>query len=145
MVSEVFFHNVLKLKRCTKANFLQKIVNSQAFSRAGDGKFSPDVHFDSKLCTHIIYEYAILDDQTLTMKPSNQEIDINNKMYEQVTALKKQGVKVMIALGGSMDSKGDKYGRLLTDETARKKFINHAVEFIRKHNFDGLDLVFEVS
>lgn len=100
---------------------------------------------DTKLCTHIIYSFAVLDDETLTMKVGDKVIDIDKKMYHRVTDLKKLGKKVMIALGGKMDSRGDKYGRLLTDKVARKNFIIHALKFIEKYNFDGLDLVLEVS
>lgn len=50
---------------------------------------------------------------------------------------------VTIALGGWNDSAGDKYSRLVNNPSARRKFIEHAVEFIKKHNFDGLDLDWE--
>lgn len=43
------------------------------------------------------------------------------------------------------DSAGDKYSRLVRDSAARAKFIKHVIEFIEKHNFDGLDLDWEVS
>lgn len=102
-------------------------------------------NIDTNLCTHIIYKYAVLDDETLTMKVGNRVIDIDNKMYERITDFKKLGKKVMIALGGTKDSRGDKYGKLLTDETARKNFVINAMEFIEKYNFDGLDLVLKVS
>lgn len=110
----------------------------------GDGKFMPEM-IDTNLCTHIIYKYAILDDDTLTMKSSDHVIDIDNKMYERVTDFKKLGKKVLIALGGWKDSIGTKYGKLLTDEIVRKNFIFKAMHFIEKYNFDGLDLVLEVS
>lgn len=102
-------------------------------------------NIDIKLCTHIIYSYAVLDDETLVMKPRDHVIDIDMKMYERVTKFKTLGKKVLIALGGKMDSRGDKYGKLLTDTTARKHFILNAVKFIEMYNFDGLDLVLEVS
>ena len=63
--------------------------------------------------------------------------------YEKVTALKSRGVKVLIAIGGWNDSAGDKYSRLVNNPTARTRFTEHVVEFIQKHNFDGLDLDWE--
>jgi len=55
----------------------------------------------------------------------------------------KRGRKVLLALGGWNDSAGDKYSRLVTSPSARKAFIDHAVAFLKKHNFDGLDLDWE--
>lgn len=100
---------------------------------------------DTKLCTHIIYTFAVLDDTTLTMKVQDKVIDIDNKMYKRITDLKKFGKKVLIALGGKMDSLGDKYGKLLTDTTVRRTFIDSVVKFLKMYHFDGLDLVLEVS
>ena len=60
-----------------------------------------------------------------------------------MTAYKKQGVKVTIAIGGWNDSQGDKYSRLVNSSKARKKFIAHVLKFIEKHGFDGLDLDWE--
>lgn len=65
------------------------------------------------------------------------------EFYEKVTALKAKGVKVLIAIGGWNDSLGDKYSRLVNSPAARKKFIDHVIQFIQKHNFDGLDLDWE--
>ena len=48
-----------------------------------------------------------------------------------------------LAIGGWNDSQGDKYSRLVNNPDARKKFIDHALRFIEKYNFDGLDLDWE--
>ena len=64
-------------------------------------------------------------------------------MYRKVTEFKKHGIKVTLALGGWNDSKGDKYSRLVNNPAARARFIEHAIKFIEKHDFDGLDLDWE--
>ena len=64
-------------------------------------------------------------------------------MYEKVTALKKKGKKVLIALGGWNDSLGSKYSVLVNNPAYRKIFIDDVINFLRKHNFDGLDLDWE--
>ena len=63
--------------------------------------------------------------------------------YQKLTNLKRRGVKVTLAIGGWNDSQGDKYSRLVNSPEARRRFIEHAVKFIEKHNFDGLDLDWE--
>ena len=60
-----------------------------------------------------------------------------------MTALKTGKRKVLLALGGWNDSKGDKYSRLVNNAAARAKFIEHAVRFVEENNFDGLDLDWE--
>lgn len=50
---------------------------------------------------------------------------------------------MLLALGGWNDSAGDKYSRLVNSPAARKKFVAHAVQFLEKFGFDGLDLDWE--
>lgn len=65
------------------------------------------------------------------------------EFYERVAAYKKKGLKVSLALGGWNDSQGDKYSRLVNNPAARARFIKHALEFLEKYDFDGLDLDWE--
>lgn len=65
------------------------------------------------------------------------------EFYEKVTAWKSRGIKVTLAIGGWNDSAGDKYSRLVNSAAARARFNAHVIEFILKHNFDGLDLDWE--
>ena len=64
-------------------------------------------------------------------------------MYKKVTDLKKKGKKVLIALGGWNDSRGDKYSKLVNNPDRRKAFNDDAIAFLKEHNFDGLDLDWE--
>lgn len=50
---------------------------------------------------------------------------------------------MLIAIGGWNDSAGDKYSRLVNNPSARRKFNEHVIQFIKQHNFDGLDLDWE--
>lgn len=114
-----------------------------AWYRQGGGKYLPE-DIDAKLCTHIVYGFAVLDRDSLTIKPHDTWADFDNRFYERVVAYKKKGVKVTVAIGGWNDSAGDKYSRLVRDATARARFIRRVIEFIEKYNFDGLDLDWEV-
>ncbi|KAK6618323.1 hypothetical protein RUM44_002775 [Polyplax serrata] len=113
-----------------------------AWYRQGLGKYLPS-DIDPDLCTHIIYGFAVLNSDQGIIKPHDTWADFDNKFYEKVTKFKKKGIKVLIAIGGWNDSAGDKYSRLVNNPTARSKFIAHVIEFIERHNFDGLDLDWE--
>ena len=63
--------------------------------------------------------------------------------YEKVTDMKREDKKVLLALGGWNDSKGDKYSRLVRDREARSAFTKQVVNFLSRHNFDGLDIDWE--
>ena len=63
---------------------------------------------------------------------------------KRIAENRQHGIKVLVAIGGFEDSFKDKYGRLLSNVNARRKFIASVVEFIKKYNFDGLELDLEV-
>lgn len=113
-----------------------------AWYRRGVGRYVPE-NIDHTLCTHIVYGFAVLDYSDLIIKAHDSWADYDNRFYERVVAYKKRGLKVSLALGGWNDSAGDKYSRLVNNPTARKKFIEQAVQFIEKYDFDGLDLDWE--
>ena len=98
---------------------------------------------DPKLCTHIVYGFATLNPKSLTIRAHDSWADIGNEMYKKVTELKGKGRKVLLAIGGWNDSKGNKYSRLVNDPKAIKKFIKHVIGYLKEHNFDGLDLDWE--
>lgn len=113
-----------------------------AWYRQGDGKYLPS-DIDPSLCTHINYGFAVLDPNTITIKPHDSWADIDNDFYTKVIAYKSKGIKVLIAIGGWNDSLGDKYSRLVNNPSARAKFVANVIEFIEKWGFDGLDLDWE--
>lgn len=71
--------------------------------------------------------------------------DIDNKFYERVVGYQRKGINVSLALGGWNDSQGDKYSRLVRSPSARERFVEHAVQFLEKYGFNGLDLDWEVG
>lgn len=111
---------------------------NQAWYRPGNRKYTPD-HIDSKLCTHIVYNTAVLDPITLTIKMNDSSADIDNGFYKRVTDFKKKGIPVLLAIGGYGDAMDDKYSRLLSNASARMQFVADTVEFIQKYDFDGLE------
>lgn len=63
--------------------------------------------------------------------------------YRKVTALKKFGVKVLLAIGGWNDSAGSKYSELVNNPSARRNFVRHVVGYLKQNDFDGLDFDWE--
>ena len=91
----------------------------------------------------MVYGFAVLDSSSLLIKPHDSWADLDNEFYKKVTSLKRYGIKVTIAIGGWNDSEGDKYSRLTRNKQSRDKFNQNVVKFIKKYNFDGLDLDWE--
>lgn len=113
-----------------------------AWYRGGEGRFLPE-DIDVNLCTHIVYGFAVLDEQTLTIRSHDIWTDIDNQFYKRVLTQKRKGVRVLLALGGWNDSQGDKYARMVLDNEKRLKFVKNAVNFLEKYGFEGLDLDWE--
>lgn len=80
-------------------------------------------------------------DQVFRLKTINTYLVL--EFYTKVTDFKKDGVKVLLGLGGWNDSADDKYSRLVASKKDRSKFIEHLIEFIKKFDFDGIDLNWE--
>lgn len=59
-------------------------------------------------------------------------------LYSRATSI--TDVPVLLALGGWTDSSGDKYSRLVSDGSARRRFTLGVVAFLRKHGFKGLHI-----
>ena len=136
-----------------------------AWYRPGHGKYTPD-DIDPELCTHIVYGFAVLDYSNKVLKIHDSWADIDNseyndeshdifqifatklvlsEFYQRVLDIKKKNpnVKVTLAIGGWNDSQGPKYSDMVNNPSSRRRFVEHAVEFLEKHNFDGLDLDWE--
>ena len=110
--------------------------------RAGDGRFLPE-NIEASLCSHVIYAFAKLDEESLAVVPSGPRSDLDNRFYQRVRDTVRRthpGAPVLVSLGGWSDSAGDKYSRLVNSNKARANFIKSAVRFLQLHNFDGLVL-----
>nr|CAI5856018.1 unnamed protein product [Callosobruchus analis] len=112
-------------------------VTSWSFYRKSGAKFVPE-NIDQRLCTHVVYAFASLDPERLQIKEFDAWADLNNNLYERITSL--EDVQVLLSVGGWTDSSGDKYSRLVSDGSARRRFVLGAVAFLRKHRFNGLHL-----
>jgi len=115
--------------------------------RPEPGKFTPE-NIDPDLCTNIIYSFAGLDSSTWEIKSLDTWMDLKENYglagFEKATNLKRNRpkLKVTLAIGGWNEG-SPKYSTMAADPEKRASFIASAVIFLKKYNFDGLDLDWE--
>jgi len=114
------------------------------------GKFTPE-NIDPKLCTHLIYSFAGLDNSTWSIKSLDPWMDFEKNYnggglsgFRKTTALKvtHPHLKVTLAIGGWNEG-SEKYSKMAANPGFRRTFAESALRFIKRHNFDGLDLDWE--
>ena len=109
------------------------------------GKFLPE-YIDPFLCTHIIFAFGWIKNGKLTTFESS-DLTANDGgagLYQKVIGLKAQNpkLKVLLAIGGWSFGTA-KFKKMSETRFSRQTFIFSAIPFLRKHNFDGLDMDWE--
>lgn len=134
----------------TRADAAGKVVcyyDSKSFIREGLGKVSvTDIEPALSFCTHLIYGYAEINEQTHKLESANPSLDLDQGKahYRVITALKKRYpmLKILLSVGGD-SLHTEKYLTLLESTTGKLAFINSAYALIKNYEFDGLDLAWE--
>lgn len=122
-------------------------VGTWAVYRPTRGSFTLE-HIDPSLCTHLIYSFAGLNVTTDGIRSLDPWQDLSENYgkggYNRITKLKDRypHLKVSLAIGGWNEGSSN-YSMLTADADRRGRFVANAVDFIRKYNFDGLDLDWE--
>ncbi|KAG0421910.1 hypothetical protein HPB47_002232, partial [Ixodes persulcatus] len=116
-----------------------------SYNREGDGNFSVE-HIDASLCTHLVYSFAILENDTIAANDPSLDLTENSGlgMYMKFNDLKLQNPDLMtiIAIGGWNEGY-EKYSNMAKTAEGRKRFVNSVLKFLDRHGFDGLDLNWE--
>ncbi|XP_020785250.2 acidic mammalian chitinase-like [Boleophthalmus pectinirostris] len=109
--------------------------DGEAASRDSTGRFTP-ANIDPELCTHLIYAFAVIDNQ-------NKLVPINNNisLYKDLNNLKTKNsqLKTMLAVGGP-NFDNQKFSTMVAAANTRSSFITSAIALIKDNGFDGLNL-----
>uniref|UniRef100_A0A0R3RZ99 Chitinase-3-like protein 1 n=1 Tax=Elaeophora elaphi TaxID=1147741 RepID=A0A0R3RZ99_9BILA len=113
--------------------------------RQGEGKFLPE-DIPKGLCTHILYAFAKVDRKgtSLPFEWNDEDTAWSKGMYSRVMKQKEYdpGVKILLSYGGYNFGSAI-FNAIARSAKKRKYFIKSAIAFLRKHEFDGLDLDWE--
>ncbi|XP_075219146.1 putative chitinase 2 [Lycorma delicatula] len=104
------------------------------------------VDIDTSLCTHIVYAYAGLKNDTadsiVSISPfTDLKDNYGLGHYIETTSLKLKNphLKVLLSVGGWTEGSIN-YSLLAEDPTRRRHFVNSVINYLRTYNFDGLDI-----
>ncbi|XP_071748272.1 uncharacterized protein Cht6 isoform X16 [Lepeophtheirus salmonis] len=113
-----------------------------AVYRQGQAKFSPQ-NINPYLCTHLIYAFGGLKKDD-TIAPFDKYQDLEKRGLSHFASLKtyNKELKTMVAIGGWNEA-SKKFSPMVADPERRYTFIKSAVQFLRRYNFDGIDLDWE--
>lgn len=117
-------------------------------------------HIDPHACTHLIYSFSGLHEETGRMYSLDAWLDLGDgeidelappsnqlgglDMMRKTTALKQQNpdLKVLLAVGGWNEG-SEKYSKMVASPEKRRNFTISASYFMARYGFDGLDLDWE--
>lgn len=108
--------------------------------RSGQASYRVE-NVPGNLCTHVVYNFIGIDEDTYELKPLQREIDIVQNGFGRFVDLKKNfpKLKTTIAVGGWAHG-GEKFSRMAAFRKRRQTFVQSVVRFLEQYGFDGLEI-----
>ncbi|KAH8392494.1 hypothetical protein KR215_009640 [Drosophila sulfurigaster] len=100
-------------------------------------------------CTHLVYGYVGIRGDNYEVKILNEDFDIKQNQFGNVTSFKSKypHLKILLSVGGDRDidvAYPNKYMDLLDGGLEKQiQFIESAYAVVKKYGFDGLDLAYQ--
>jgi len=110
--------------------------------RSGNGKFDVS-NIDANLCTHLSYSFFGINDNG-DIQSLDTWLDYDLGFISKAVGLKHQNPKLkVLAVIGGWNEGSVRYSSMAGDWNKRRNFVNSALNLLRNHGFDGLDLDWE--
>ncbi|XP_014680288.1 PREDICTED: chitotriosidase-1-like, partial [Priapulus caudatus] len=108
--------------------------------RPSPATFQPE-NIDPSLCTHIVFAFAVLNKRLQLIPHEWNDPDLYKRTFHTLNRTMNRP-KLLLAVGGY------KHGPVLLSKMAgnvykRSQFINQTVPYLRRYNFDGIELDWE--
>ncbi|KAI2796296.1 Endochitinase 1 [Blomia tropicalis] len=103
---------------------------------SGENRFTPE-DIDANLCTHVNFAFGKLVNNRLVVENGDDLIRRVNNLRQ-----KNPHLSTLISIGGWSDG-STKYSQIVRSDSSRKVFIQSAIDFLAKHDLDGLDFDWE--
>ncbi|XP_055374481.1 chitinase-3-like protein 1 [Condylostylus longicornis] len=121
-------------------------VGTWATYRWGNGKYDVE-HINPHLCTHLMYSFfGITENGEFRVIDAYLDLEENwgRGNIKKFNALKEINpkLKTLAAVGGWNEG-SIKFSEAAKDPVKRRRFIDTSIEFVLKHNFDGIDMDWE--